>query len=199
VAARLNESGVRNPVTAVLLNFRGYDTLLEIAVLLVAALAVRALAVVWGSVRSAVAVAPGPVLTGLLRLVAPQLVLISGYLLWVGGHAPGGAFQAGATLAALGVLLLLCDSHLLGLLPDCLERLALSVGLLVFIALGVVGMAAGRLMLQYSPAHAPWLMLAIEAASALSIAAVLVTAFAAGRLSATQNAAPSETKGEPQA
>ena len=37
VADRLDESGVRNPVTAVLLNFRGYDTLLEIGVLLLAA------------------------------------------------------------------------------------------------------------------------------------------------------------------
>ena len=35
VVAKLDESGVRNPVTAVLLNFRGYDTLLEIGVLLV--------------------------------------------------------------------------------------------------------------------------------------------------------------------
>lgn len=36
VAAQLPASGVDHPVTAVLLNFRGYDTLLEIAVLLVA-------------------------------------------------------------------------------------------------------------------------------------------------------------------
>ena len=34
VERRLDESGVSNPVTAVLLNFRGYDTLLEITVLL---------------------------------------------------------------------------------------------------------------------------------------------------------------------
>ena len=34
VAANMGESGVSHPVTAVLLNYRGYDTLLEIAVLL---------------------------------------------------------------------------------------------------------------------------------------------------------------------
>jgi len=34
VAANMTASGVEHPVTAVLLNFRGYDTLLEIAVLL---------------------------------------------------------------------------------------------------------------------------------------------------------------------
>ena len=32
----LSSSGVSNPVTAVLLNFRGYDTLLEVAVLMLA-------------------------------------------------------------------------------------------------------------------------------------------------------------------
>ena len=36
VAERISESGVSHPVTAVLLNFRGYDTLLELVVLLLA-------------------------------------------------------------------------------------------------------------------------------------------------------------------
>ena len=40
VAAHMAESGVEHPVTAVLLNFRGYDTLLEVAVLLLALLGV---------------------------------------------------------------------------------------------------------------------------------------------------------------
>ena len=35
----LSASGVEHPVTAVLLNFRSYDTLLEIAVLVIAAMA----------------------------------------------------------------------------------------------------------------------------------------------------------------
>ena len=33
VTAQMDRSGVSHPVTAVLLNFRGYDTLLEVAVL----------------------------------------------------------------------------------------------------------------------------------------------------------------------
>ena len=43
VAANLQTSGVSNPVTAVLLNFRGYDTLLEMVVLLLALLGVWSL------------------------------------------------------------------------------------------------------------------------------------------------------------
>ena len=38
LAAHMDASGVEHPVTAVLLNFRGYDTLLEVAVLLLALL-----------------------------------------------------------------------------------------------------------------------------------------------------------------
>ena len=38
VFANIGNSGVSNPVTAVLLNFRGYDTLLEITVLFLAVL-----------------------------------------------------------------------------------------------------------------------------------------------------------------
>ncbi|HBH35695.1 MAG TPA: hypothetical protein DDW45_04780, partial [Gammaproteobacteria bacterium] len=40
VRVNMEMSGVQNPVTAVLLNFRGYDTLLEMAVLLAALLGV---------------------------------------------------------------------------------------------------------------------------------------------------------------
>ncbi|MDH3716703.1 MAG: sodium:proton antiporter [Planctomycetota bacterium] len=126
VAARLGDSGVRNPVTAVLMSFRGYDTLLEIGVLLVAALGVRALATDRNHADRSLFDPPGPVLTGLLRLIAPLIIVVAGYLLWVGGHAPGGAFQAGAVLASLGVLMLLCEPQTLPRMPDWLERVLLS-------------------------------------------------------------------------
>ena len=102
VASNMAVSGVKNPVTAVLLNFRGYDTLLEIGVLLLAALSVL-------SVVPSPAIfsksPPSPILILLLRLLLPFIILDSGYILWIGKYAPGGAFQAGAILAAGGILL----------------------------------------------------------------------------------------------
>ena len=103
VVENLDASGVQNPVTAVLLNFRGYDTLLEMAVLLLALLGVWSL----GELPRQRDSAPGMVLNMLSRLLIPILILVAGYLLWVGANAPGGAFQAGSVLAAAGVLLLL--------------------------------------------------------------------------------------------
>jgi multisubunit Na+/H+ antiporter MnhB subunit len=171
VTANLGTSGVAHPVTAVLLNFRGYDTLLEVAVLLLALLGVFALS------RHADEPAPRatpahPVLQTLARLLAPLMVLVAGYLLWIGAHAPGGAFQAGAVLAAAGVLL-----RLAGLLPSWaspnrLLRGGLALGLLVFLAVAVAGLPQGSL-LHYPVSLAGALILLVEAGLTLSIGLTL--------------------------
>lgn len=171
VATRMETSGVAHPVTAVLLNFRGYDTLLEIAVLLLALLGVLALP----HHRSGRARGPAsvnPVLQTLARLLAPLMLLVSGYLLWAGAHQPGGAFQAGAVLAAAAVLL-----DLAGLLPAWATpgralRTGLGFGLLVFLAVAAAAMWQGAL-LQYPPAWAGVLILAIEASLTFSLGLIL--------------------------
>ena len=86
VLSALPDSGVGNPVTAVLLNFRAYDTLLEVGVLMLAAAAVFAL-----DRRPA---EPAPplsfsMLPVLLRLLIPLMIVVAGYLLWRGADAPG--------------------------------------------------------------------------------------------------------------
>src|SRR5690606_25916140 len=122
------DSGVAYTVTAVLLNFRAWDTLLELAVLLLALLGARQL----GPVRLELS-DPWPLLRAWSRILAPLLVLAGGYVLWRGSSAPGGAFQAGALLAAGVVLLRLAD-----VLPDLRWsawplRLAVLLGLLLFV------------------------------------------------------------------
>lgn len=171
VAANLAGSGVAHPVTAVLLNFRGYDTLLEVAVLLLALLGVFALARHAGP--HAHRPVPGhPVLQTLARLLAPLMLLVAGYLLWAGAHAPGGAFQAGAVLAAAGVLLRLAGLLPAWALPGRLLRAGLALGLLVFLAVAAAPLLQGSL-LQYPPATAGRLILLIEAALTLSIGLTL--------------------------
>lgn len=171
VKTQLGVSGVAHPVTAVLLNFRGYDTLLEIAVLLLALLAILALpqASASGERRAAPA---NPILQSVARLLIPLMVLVAGYVLWAGAHRPGGAFQAGAVLAGAGVLL-----HLAGLLPPWASpgralRVGLAFGLLIFIAVAATLMLQGTL-LQYPPAWAGALILLIEASLTVSLALVL--------------------------
>ena len=179
VSANLGVSGVSNPVTAVLLNFRGYDTLLELAVLLTAVLGILAL----GPGRAGYQPA-GPIFDALARSLAPLLILVSAYLLWVGAHAPGGAFQAGATLAAAGVVLRLAGRQRIGLPPEGALRLVMTAGVGLFLAVGLSLLLLGRPFLGYPPAWAGALILVIESAAMLSIAATLVLAFIGGRLPA---------------
>jgi multisubunit Na+/H+ antiporter MnhB subunit len=177
ISAHMKTSGVSNPVTAVLLNFRGYDTLLEMAVLLVALLGVWSL----GSAVAHHRVDPEPVLSFLVSLLVPLMLLMAGYLLWVGANAPGGAFQAGAVLAAAGILLLLTGKHLPVRLMGWPLRLVLVLGLGAFIAVGVTLLFASGMFLQYPPGLEAGLMLFIEAAATLSISVTLAALFLGGR------------------
>ncbi len=176
VSANLATSGVSNPVTAVLLNFRAYDTLLELAVLLTAVLGIFAL----GRARPGYQYA-GSVFDGLARWLVPLLVLTAGYLLWVGAHAPGGAFQAGATLAAAGVVLRLAGRRHIGLPPAGVLPIVIAAGVGMFLLVGLILLGLGRPFLGYPPAWAGALILLIESAAMLAIAATLVLAFLGGR------------------
>jgi multisubunit Na+/H+ antiporter MnhB subunit len=176
ITENLETSGVSNPVTAVLLNFRAWDTLLELAVLLTAALGILALGKESPAYRRA-----GVVYEGLIRWLVPLLILTAGYLLWVGAHAPGGAFQAGATLAAAGVVLRLAGRHRTGLPAGIWLHVLMAAGVGVFLLVGLALLLTGRPFLGYPPALAGVLILVIETAAMLAIATTLVLAFVGGR------------------
>ena len=177
VSDKLADSGVGNAVTAVLINFRGYDTLLEMTVLFLALVAIWSLC----SLPVTDEAAPGPVLNLLFRLLVPILILIAGYLLWVGADAPGGAFQAGSVLGAAGVLLLLVGWRLGSGFVGLPLRVVLVTGLAVFMLVGAVMLVSGRLFLEYPPPLAGSLILLIETAAALSIGFTLAALFLCNR------------------
>jgi len=168
VDTHLDESGVSHPVTAVLLNFRAWDTLLELVVLLLALIGIRQLG------RSGMALPPAwPLLRAWSRMLAPLTIIVGGYLLWRGSHAPGGAFQAGAVLAAGAVML-----RLAGLLPAIrwsrwpVRALMLGgVATFALVAVGTHWMGAG--WLNYPPGWSKQLILLIEITATLSIATSL--------------------------
>lgn len=173
----MEESGARHPVTAVLLNFRGYDTLLEVAVLLLAVLGVLAL-------RSSVSipVSPprpdaSPVLAALMRLVLPLILLAAGYLLWAGAHRPGGAFQAAAVLGGGGVLLRLTGSIPPLGSPGPWLRIGLLLGFAVFLTIAAGSIGEGLSLLEYRGNRAGTSILLLESALTISIALILVTLF----------------------
>ncbi len=174
----LPRSGVGNPVTAALLNYRAYDTLLEIGVLLLAVVGVWSIA---KSRKPAQGVPRGPILYGFARISAPLLILIGGYFLWLGTSRAGGAFQAGALMAAVGVLLVLTYGPTRRVPAEWIDRWGSIFGLTVFLTLGIGFMLQGRAMLEYSAGSAGAWILVIESAATVSIGWTLLLLFLGGR------------------
>ncbi|MCW8935622.1 MAG: Na(+)/H(+) antiporter subunit B [Gammaproteobacteria bacterium] len=173
VMDNMADSGVSHPVTAVLLNFRAYDTLLEMVVLLLALLAVWSLDMADPQHKTA----PSLVLDTLTRLLTPVLILVTAYLLWVGAHAPGGAFQAGSVLAASAVLLSLAGWRLSDKLTALPLRIVLVAGPGVFIILSALSMVLEGQLLKYPVAQAGLFIVILETFATLSIGATLAALF----------------------
>ncbi len=188
--SRIDESGVVNPVTAVILNFRAYDTLLEIGVLLLAVLGVYAVCE-GQTMRDLRRRDRSKVLETFVHLLSPMVVLTAGYLVWVGYKEPGGAFQAGALLGGAGVVLLLSGRELPLHTARTVVRIILGGGFLVFLLAGLLVMK-DRAFLEYPRASAKHIILIIELACTVSIGAILTVLFSG---CANLLAAPSEEEG----
>jgi len=172
-------SGIKNVVTAVLLDFRGYDTLLEISVLMLATVAVFSLRDTPDILGRRLAGSPGPLLGTFTRIVTPFMLVVAGHLVWVGSSGPGGAFQAGAVLGAAGILLALSGFATPGWAGRRVIRLVLTIGLLVFIAIAVYPIFLGGTLLEYPDQTRKTLILVTETWLTLSIGASLVSLFIA--------------------
>lgn len=177
---RLGEAGGTQPVTAVLLNFRGYDTLLEMGVLLVALMGtLMARMPLLTPVRRGDVVEGTPLVPAIIGLFTPVMLLVGAYLVWAGTHSPGGAFQSGAVLAACGVLLTLGGRlHGAGE-TGLLLRGLLVLGLTVFTLIGLAVMVGQSVFLAYPPGLAYPLMVSIEYSLTVSIALSLILLFTA--------------------
>lgn len=178
VAHHLHRSGVASPVTAVLLNFRGYDTLLEVMVLFLAIIGTWSLRKATFPSRPA---ETSPVQSAMVRLLTPLMGLVAAYLVWQGSHLAGGAFQGGAVLAAAIVLLLVADPPWLRAVPARFLRIGLTLGPALFFCIAVGCLVWGDGFLAYPEQTASSLLLLIESACAISIGLTLAGLFAGGR------------------
>jgi multisubunit Na+/H+ antiporter MnhB subunit len=180
VMANLAVSGVDHPLTAVLLNYRGYDTLLEIGVLLLAVAGVwsldrqrsRRLRLIQPAHRHAV------MRIG-IGILLPLMIVTAGYMVWAGAFRPGGAFQAGALLGAASVMLMSSGMLATPLARPLSLRVALALGFTFFMFAGVLMQVINGQLLLYPVTLAGIIILAIESTLAFSIGASLAALFAA--------------------
>ncbi len=175
-ARHLPQTGLGNPVTAVLMAYRAIDTLLEVVVLLLALVGVWSLAPdrYWGG-RPGMQQHEDPngVLAFFARLLPPIGIIVAIHLFWVGSVAPGGEFQSATVVGAMWLLAMIAGLVDLPPIDRPGVRLGLVVGPVVFIVIGLAGTALAGAFLAYPPGHAKLLILVIEIPVTLSIAATL--------------------------
>lgn len=132
--------GAANIVTAIIVTYRGLDTLGEVTVLfLTAAIVGLVLAQSRRKADAPKRALPhsGELLITGTRLLVP-LILLLGVYVFVNGHlTPGGGFQGGAILASALLLVLLTDPLLR--VGHRLISLVESTAGLVFVGIGVLG------------------------------------------------------------
>jgi multisubunit Na+/H+ antiporter MnhB subunit len=175
-AANLAATGLGNPVTAVLMAYRAFDTLLETVVLLLALVGIWSLAPdrVWRGF-------PGPrhpadpdgVLSFIAQLLMPVGILVGLHIFWVGSVAPGGEFQGATILAAMWILAMMAGLVDAPAVSRRWLRFVLVAGPAMFLAIGFAGFAMAGAFLAYPESHAKLLILTIEVPVTLSIATTL--------------------------
>lgn len=175
VAQHIAATGVTNPVTAVLLDYRAYDTLLELLIVVLALLAAEPLAP---------RVAPraplaGPVVVGAIGALAPALAVLGGYVLWIGATAPGGALQAAALWAASLILLETVERGLVPRQQAWAAGLS-AIGVAVFFGAGLAMVGLTGTPLDWPSELAGSIILGIEIAAAGALALGLAALFRAG-------------------
>jgi multisubunit Na+/H+ antiporter MnhB subunit len=144
-------AGLGNPITAVLISYRSFDTMLEKIVLILAVVGVWSVGTdkVWGNAPAPLGrPAPSPEMAFLAQMLAPIGTLIGVHVFWVGADAPGGAFQGGALLG-------------------------LVAGPAVFLIVGLAGAPMAGSFFAYPKDFAKPIILLIETFMVLSIAVAL--------------------------
>lgn len=177
LAEAMPRAGVENPVTAVLLNFRAWDTLLESIVLLAALIGLWMLARErnWqGRLGLPQHVRRGGVMAGFGRLLPPVGFLVGVYLVYIGADRPGGAFQGGTVLAAVGLVAAMAGLVEPPRIAEHRWRVALVVGPSVFLVAALTGAVLGTGFLVLPAPVAGTAIFVIEVALAVSIAVTLV-------------------------
>jgi len=94
---------------------------------------------------------------GILRVVTrfliPLIMLFALYIQFHGEYSPGGGFQAGVIFAAAWILFALVFGldEALAVIPAAAQKALASIGVLLYAAIGLLGVILGGRFLDYTP------------------------------------------------
>ncbi len=138
------DTGAVNLVTAVLFDYRAFDTLGEATVIFTAVAGVVLVFAREAMVLSGKGLSP--LAKKSMDILTPFIALLGFYVILFGHISPGGGFQGGVILASWAILVVLIygirteEDVLTGFVKMFLE----SAGALLFVALGAVALIGGR-------------------------------------------------------
>lgn len=167
------KSGVTHEVTAVLLNFRSLDTLLEVGVILLSLVAIYGISPLFSYSPKSF---EHTITNTFASLLIPFIALYAFYILYSGSYQSGGAFGAAALLAGGIIIYALIKPHSFVLPSEFWLRLLYVSGLFYFVSLGIVSLIFGA-FLEYRDEVASFAIISIETLLTLSLAVILAAYF----------------------
>lgn len=155
----LDDTGAHNMVTAVLADYRGFDTLFETCVMFLAGITALMVLSTTSKVRrqertrdESIGISfGGTVLDTAFRIIVPVIVIYAFYVLAHGETSLGGGFQAGALLAIAYMIDRLIPSFnsSLGNLTEEAAAMTAGAGVFIYIITGILPMFNGGNFLEY--------------------------------------------------
>lgn len=167
------ETSVPNMVTAVLADYRGYDTMFETVVIFTAGIAIIAILRRYGPKDKVVPEQklykkePDLIVETTCRLMIPIIQLFALYVVAHGHHSPGGGFQGGVIFGASFILLALARDLQAAQkwVPENRILNLAGIGIFIYAGFGFLCLLLGSNFLDYSILHKVMGVTPIEARS----------------------------------
>jgi multicomponent Na+:H+ antiporter subunit B len=151
------DTEVPNMVTAVLADYRGFDTMFETVVVFIAGVAVFSILRGGPKRRTrdrefVVDFEPDLIVTNTVRLIVPVIQIFALYVLAHGHVSPGGGFQGGVAMGASFILIALAWDLKSALRRFPLERCfaVAALGIVIYGGIGLLSMLLGGEFLDYA-------------------------------------------------
>ena len=150
------DTEVPNMVTAVLADYRGFDTMFETVVVFIAGMAVLAILKSSGRRKGKreheVEAEPDLIVTNTVRLIVPVIQIFAFYVLAHGHVSPGRGFQGGVVMGASFILVALAWDLEVALARFSAEKciLVAALGIVLYGGIGFLSMLLGGEFLDYA-------------------------------------------------
>jgi multisubunit Na+/H+ antiporter MnhB subunit len=171
---KLYEAGVDSKITAVLLNFRGYDTLLETTVMMIALIGGYLLSKIEECEHLPVENI-NPIFANYVQILFPPGFVFAIYIFYVGEYGSGGAFQSASIMC--GIFVLLFFANRFNSYYHIIFVICSVIGLIIFIIIGVVPMVFEGVFMKFVYDFAKVSIITIEFFLMISIASIMISFF----------------------